>query len=340
MNSLTQIVLGAACGEAILGKKIGNRALLFGAIGGTIPDLDVYVGNLLYGNKIDAMLFHRGFMHYIVFSIIAAFALGWLVYYLYNSGKRLNTTTKRDWIVLFFVSLFTHPILDCFTPYGTQLFAPFTNYRVAFNNIAVVDPLYTLPFLICMIVLMFFNRTSKKRQLWLKIGLGISSVYMIFTLMNKFYIDSIFKISLKESHVNYKRFSTQPAIFNNVLWFGIAETESAYYVTDYSLLDTKNRFIKFREVPKQRDLKPADYNDIKNLAWFSNDYYSIYKLSNNEYQYNDLRYPLLDMDNPNTSVFSLLLYKDKNRLNMKPFRPKFESIGDVLASLWKRIKGI
>ena len=340
MDSLTQIVLGAACGEAILGKKIGNRALLFGAIGGTIPDLDVYLGSLLYGNKIDAMLFHRGFMHSIVFSIIAAFALGWLVYYLYNSGKRLNTTTKRDWIVLFFVSLFTHPILDCFTPYGTQLFAPFTNYRVAFNNIAVVDPLYTLPFLICMIVLMFFNRTSKKRQLWLKIGLGISSVYMIFTLMNKFYIDSIFKISLKESHVNYKRFSTQPAIFNNVLWFGIAETESAYYVTDYSLLDTKNRFIKFREVPKQRDLKPADYNDIENLAWFSNDYYSIYKLSNNEYQYNDLRYPLLDMDNPNTSVFSLLLYKDKNRLNMKPFRPKFESIGDVLASLWKRIKGI
>ena len=340
MDSLTQIVLGAACGEAILGKKIGNRALLFGAIGGTIPDLDVYVGNLLYGNKIDAMLFHRGFMHSIVFSIIAAFALGWLVYILYNSGKRLNTTTKRDWIVLFFVSLFTHPILDCFTPYGTQLFAPFTNYRVAFNNIAVVDPLYTLPFLICMIVLMFFNRTSKKRQLWLKIGLGISSVYMIFTLMNKFYIDSIFKISLQESHVNYKRFSTQPAIFNNVLWFGIAETESAYYVTDYSLLDTKNRFIKFREVPKKRDLKPADYNDIKNLAWFSNDYYSIYKLSNNEYQYNDLRYPLLDMDNPNTSVFSLLLYKEKNRSNMKPFRPKFESIGDVLASLWKRIKGI
>ena len=340
MDSLTQIVLGAACGEAVLGKKIGNKALLFGAVGGTIPDLDVYVGNLLYGNKIDAMLFHRGFMHSIVFSIIAAFALGWLDYYLYNSGNRLNTTTKRDWIVLFFVSLFTHPILDCFTPYGTQLFAPFTNYRVAFNNIAVVDPLYTLPFLICMIVLMFFKRTSKKRQLWLKIGLGISSVYMIFTLMNKFYIDSIFKISLQESHVNYKRFSTQPAIFNNVLWFGIAETESAYYVTDYSLLDTKNRFIKFREVPKQRYLKPADYKDIKNLAWFSNDYYSIYKLSNNEYQYNDLRYPLLDMDNPNTSVFSLLLYKDKNRLNMKPFRPKFESIGDVLASLWKRIKGI
>ena len=66
MDSLTQIVLGAACGEAVLGKKIGNRALLFGAIGGTIPDLDVFIGSLLYGNEIDAMVFHRGIMHSIL----------------------------------------------------------------------------------------------------------------------------------------------------------------------------------------------------------------------------------------------------------------------------------
>ena len=63
MDSITQIVLGAACGEAVLGKKIGNRALLFGAIGGTIPDLDVFIGKLLFNNEIDAMAFHRGFMH-------------------------------------------------------------------------------------------------------------------------------------------------------------------------------------------------------------------------------------------------------------------------------------
>lgn len=340
MDSLTQIVLGAACGEAILGKKIGNKALLFGAIGGTIPDLDVLVGSWLYGNEIDAMLFHRGFMHSILFSVIAAFLLGWLFYKLYNSGKRLNTTTQKDWILLFFWSLFTHPILDCFTPYGTQLFAPFSNYRVAFNNIAVVDPIYTLPFLICMIVLMFFNRASNTRRIWLKCGIYMSSVYMFFTLGNKLYIDSVFRKSLKDSTINAIRFSTQPAIFNNILWYGIAETESTYFISDYSLFDLKNRFLNFREVPKQRDLNPQDYKDIKDLAWFSNQYYSVYKIGENEFQYNDLRYPLLDLDNPNTSVFSLNLYKDENRLNMKPFKPKFESLDDVISTLWIRIKGI
>ncbi|WP_136480891.1 metal-dependent hydrolase [Cognatitamlana onchidii] len=340
MDSLTQIVLGAACGEAVLGRKIGNRALLFGAIGGTIPDLDVYVGSLIYGNEIDAMLFHRGFMHSILFSVLAAFILGWVVHKLYDSGKRKGTTSVRNWISLFFWSLFTHPILDCFTPYGTQLFAPFTNYRVAFNNIAVVDPLYTLPFLVCIMVLMFFKRTSLKRRLWLKLGISISSVYMLMTVCNKLYVDSIFRKSLKESEIEYTRFSSQPAIFNNILWYGIAETSSTYFVSDYSLFDTKNRFLNFRSIPKQRDLKPETSKDVLNLSWFSNQYYSIYKLDDGTYKYNDLRYPLIDLDNPKSSVFSLKLYKDKNRFNMKPFEPEFDSMSNVLMAMWKRIKGI
>lgn len=340
MDSLTQIVLGAACGEAVLGNKIGNKALLFGAIGGTIPDLDVIVGNLLYSNNMDAMLFHRGFMHSIVFSILAALVLGWVSFKLYNSGKRYHTTTQTDWLWLWFLSLFTHPILDCFTPYGTQIFAPFTNYRVAFNNIAVVDPVYTFPFLFCMIYLMFLKRTSSKRRMLLKWGVGMSSVYMLFTLTNKLYIDSVFKKSLKENHISFNRFSTQPAIFNNILWYGIAETKNTYFVADYSLFDTKNRFINFRKVPKQRDLKPSEYPDIRHLSWFSNHYYSVYKLAENEYLYNDLRYPLLNQSNGVVSVFSLSLYKEEDRLNMKPFEPKFESLGDILSALWERIKGI
>ena len=340
MDSLTQIILGAACGEAVLGKKIGNKALLFGAIGGTIPDLDVYFGSLFYNNDIDAMLFHRGFMHSILFSVFSALFLGWLIFRLYNTNKRLGTTTLNNWISLFFWSLFTHPILDCFTPYGTQLFAPFSNYRVAFNNIAVVDPMYTMPFLICMIVLMFFNRKSQKRQSWLKLGLGISSAYMMYTIGNKLYIDSVFRKSLAENHIEFSRYSSQPVIFNNVLWYGITETETSYYVAYYSLFDSKNRFTNFIELPKQRDLKPSEFNDIKDLAWFSNQYYSVYKIGENDYQYNDLRYPISDENNPNSSVFRLNLYKENNRLNMKPFEPKFDDFNSEMLKIWNRMKGI
>ena len=77
MDSLTQIVLGAAVGEAVLGKKVGNKAMLYGAIAGTIPDLDTIVGKFL--DPLTAIEIHRGISHSIVFSIAMAPLLGWLV---------------------------------------------------------------------------------------------------------------------------------------------------------------------------------------------------------------------------------------------------------------------
>ncbi|MEH6536194.1 MAG: metal-dependent hydrolase [Psychroserpens sp.] len=339
MDSLTQIVLGAACGEAVLGKKIGNKALLFGAIGGTIPDLDVFIGSLLYNNEIDAMLFHRGFMHSILFSVLGAFVLGWLVHKLYNKGKRLDTTTQKDWISLFFWSLFTHPILDCFTPYGTQLFAPFSSYRVAFNNIAVADLLYTVPFLICMIIIMFYKRQSDKRKLWLKLGIGVSSVYMLLTIFNKFYIDNVFKSSLAEKGISYERFSAQPSIFNNILWYGIAETDDHYQVAFYSLLDRSDQFSEWKTIPKKRLLNKNYDQDIACLAWFSNGYYNVQAAEDGEFIYNDLRYPLVKTREGYKSVFNLKLYEADGRLDMKPFAPEMEDFEFTMSALWERLKG-
>ena len=77
MDSLTQIVLGAAVGEAVLGKKVGNKAMLYGAIAGTIPDLDTFAS--AFTDTITAIEIHRGFTHSIVFSILFAPIFGWLL---------------------------------------------------------------------------------------------------------------------------------------------------------------------------------------------------------------------------------------------------------------------
>lgn len=320
MDSLTQIVLGAACGEAVLGRKIGNKALLFGAIGGTIPDLDVFIGGWIYGNEIDAMAFHRGFMHSILFAVFGSFLFGWITHKLYDTGKRIGTTTLKNWIWLYFISIFTHPLLDSFTPYGTQLFAPFSDYRVAFNNISVVDPLYTLPFLLCLIILMFYNRKRTRRIWWLKAGIYISSFYMLFTIGNKLYVDSIFKKSFDKAGFDYKRFSVQPSILNNILWYGIAETDSEYKVAFYSLLDSKAEVDTILTIPKNHDLIDVDHPDIQKLRWFSNNYYNLVKKDSTTIQYLDLRYPLLNPEDINTSVFNFNLKTENNRWDIIPFR--------------------
>lgn len=340
MDSLTQIVLGAACGEAILGKKIGNKALLFGAIGGTIPDLDVFVGRWLYSNEIQAMAFHRGFMHSVFFAFLGCFLFGWVTYKLYNSEKRTNTTTLKDWILLFFWAIFTHPLLDCFTPYGTQLFAPISNYRVAFNNISVADPLYTVPFLLCMIILMFFNRNRTKRTWWLKAGIYISSVYMILTVLNKFYMDSVFKKSFEKAEISYQRFSAQPTILNNILWYAVAETKSQYHLTFYSLLDSSTTANQIITVDKNHDIIDMSDENLKTLAWFSNNYFNLSKKEKvGTYQYTDLRYPMLNPNDANTSVFNFTVFHQNGEWDILPFNGNPPNKEDF-AIFIQRIKGI
>ncbi|KOY52168.1 metal-dependent hydrolase [Polaribacter dokdonensis] len=340
MDSLTQIILGAACGEAVLGKKIGNKALLFGAIGGTIPDLDVFIGKWIYNNEIQAMAFHRGFMHSILFALLGCFLFGWLTYKLYNTGKRKETTVLKDWILLFFWAIFTHPILDCFTPYGTQLFTPFTNYRVAFNTISVADPLYTLPFLICMIVLMFYNRTKTKRKSWLKTGIYLSSIYLIFTVINKVYIDSVFEKSFKKAGINIERFSAQPTILNNILWYAVAETEEQYHLTFYSLLDDKSISDKFITVEKNHSIIDMADTNLQTLAWFSNQYFNIIKKDKvGTYKYVDLRYPMLNPDDLNSSIFNFTIYNENNEWDILPFDGNPPNKEDF-AIFIERLKGI
>ena len=110
MDSLTQIVLGGAVGEAVLGKKVGNKAILWGAIGGTIPDLDTIPGQFL--DTVSRLEIHRGFSHSIVFALLISPLLGWLIYKLYKKKKE---ATIWGWTQLFFWCIFTHPLLDIYT---------------------------------------------------------------------------------------------------------------------------------------------------------------------------------------------------------------------------------
>ena len=198
MDSLTQIVLGAAVGEATLGKKVGNKALLYGALAGTIPDLDVFVGNLT--DTITAIEWHRGFSHSILFCILMSPILGWMV----NKIERKANLGWKPWTLLFFMGLITHPLLDAFTTWGTQLFWPL-DVRIAFNSIFVIDPFYTLPFLMFSIIILFKKKGSKSRRKLNKISLIISTFYLITTLVAKFMVNSKFESALKEQQISYTK---------------------------------------------------------------------------------------------------------------------------------------
>ena len=156
--------------------------------------------------------------------------------------------------------------------------------------------------------------------------MGISSVYMVFTLFNKVTVDSIFEKSLKDNRILYKRFQIQPTIFNNVLWYGVAETRSFYYLGFYSLLDDEKTFKNWVKIEKQQSIIPMQDKNLATLSWFSNNYYNVsYSDANNEFIYSDLRYPLLNPNDPKSSLFSFRIYNSDGLWDMKKSRPEIQS---------------
>ncbi|MGK0387460.1 MAG: inner membrane protein [Maribacter sp.] len=407
MDSLTQIVLGAAVGEVVLGKKVGNRAMLFGAIGGTIPDLDVLAN--FVADDMTALAFHRAISHSFFFALTAPFLFGWLTERFYKSGLYKNkvyrlsmvllwmvllgliTTavnfvpyassggfsiptllisigllvfmgwhywtnfyksdpdlkvmdiTWKQWAWLFFWSIFTHPLLDSCTTYGTQLFQPFSDYRVAFNNVAVADPFYTVPFLICVVVARILTRNTPARKIVNWVGIIVSSLYLVWTVNNKFKVNRVFENSFSERNITYNRYMTSPTIFSNFLWNGVAEGDTAFYMGMYSLLDKEPRLQEMQVFPKNHHLIKGHEKDksIQTLRWFCKDYY-VYTEKNDTLYFNDLRFGIrgMDKDNHPQFIFSFQLLEEDGELvgHENPDVP--EDPLNEFEKLFERTKGL
>lgn len=331
MDSITQIVLGAAVGEAVLGKKVGNKAMLYGAIAGTIPDLDVLASN--FTDTVTALSVHRGFTHSIVFSVLFGPIFGWLVsrYEAYKSFK--------GWSWLFFWTFITHPILDAHTTWGTQLFWPM-DLRLAFKTIFVIDPIYTLPFLTFLILAMLQKRTSKKRRVYNNLGLIISSSYLALTFLLKGMAYSKFEDALKEQSIEYTQLDTRPSPMNTILWSANVEIDKAYLIGNYSFFDTQP--ITFNSYSKNHELLGdlAENEKVQRMIQISEGWYIITK-ENGQLYFNDLRFGLLSMES-NSKSFVFKYKIDVSESGEVHFieEPKDTRDGKkLLMKLWERVKG-
>ncbi len=331
MDSLTQIVLGAAVGEVVLGRKIGNKAMLYGAIAGTIPDLDVLAFNFMETSR--ALEFHRGFTHSIIFSVIFAPLFAWIV------SRYEKYKDFKGWSLLFFWAFFTHPLLDAHTTWGTQLFWPL-DIRLAFKSIFVIDPLYTLPFLVFLILAMIRKRTDPKRLFYNNLGLIISSTYLIITLILKGLSFIQFEKALEKQNIEYSEMETRPSPLNTILWSANVDTKDAYLIGDYSFFDSEE--ISFNKYPKNHHLlgELIDNDNIQRMIRISKGWYII-SSENGELYFNDLRFGLLSLEpGSNDFVFKYKIEQKNNaEVEITEVKKDRRDANKMLSELWNRIKG-
>ena len=281
MDTLSHALLGAAIGQLALGHRVGNRAVLAGAVVALLPDIDVPIGNML--GDAAALTFHRGITHSVVFALLAALALGHLFA---RGGKGPGW---RQWSMLCGAVLLSHLLLDAFTSYGIQLLLPFSNHSFAIASVSVIDPVYTLPLLLTVLIFPWL-RGQRARQTLAGVGVVLSSAYLALTLYNKQAVTARFEDALRQQGVETQRLFVKPSMFNNLLWRGIAETEDGYRVGFFSLLDKKGpeNFIHF---PRREELLARHRQAplVRDLLKVSDGYFQVETVDGTLY-FHDLRY--------------------------------------------------
>ncbi len=270
MDSITQGVLGAALGETILGKKIGNKGAIIGVIVATVPDLDVIL--YLFYDKFEMLSIHRGFSHSIAFSILGAFIIAFVL----SKIKWFQSIDNKRLLIFAWLCLFTHMLLDTFTAYGTQLLLPFSDSRLGFDSINVVDPVYTTPLIIGLILSLWIYKSKPNSSKFNNYGLILSSLYLIFTLLNKESVKAEITTRMDKENIEYNSLLTIPVGIANVNWFGVAKEKDSIYMVKHSILyDTDNSIEAFPI--NEEYLNTIDKKVAEKMRWFAKGFYTVEK---------------------------------------------------------------
>lgn len=335
MDSITHLALGACMGEAFAGKKLGKKAMLWGAMAQSIPDIDFMAS--FWMDTSSNLLAHRGFTHSILCSAIITPALALVA----ERWHRPHNISLKKWLLFFGGVIFAHIFIDAFNNYGVGWFEPFSHQRISFNAIYVADPFFSIwPGIACL-GLLYLKRRSPHRRKWWAMGLGLSGLYLLYCLSNKARIDRDVREILRDQQISYTRYFTTPAPLQNWLWYVVAGNDSGYHVGFRSLFDSRKE-IAFQYFPRNDNLlEPIDEKEsLQRLIRFSQDFYTVEKWTDT-LVFNDLRFGQITGWHQAREKFAFhyfLQLPDENTLVVQ--RGRFRGWNkQTLRSLIRRIKG-
>ncbi|MDP4725320.1 MAG: metal-dependent hydrolase [Pseudomonadota bacterium] len=273
MDLITRGLLGAVVAQVGFQRHLGKRAILWGGIVGLLPDADVLVAKCV-STPMAMELIHRGVTHSVFFAFIMAIPLGMALYHIDHW-----LTTKRDirtyaeqiktWSLLCFWVLITHPLLDLFTTFGTQLLSPFLNHRFALNAIPIIDPVYSVPLVISIVVGL---AAPYKSFIVSSATLFLTSVYLLLGIAQHDKALGVARNFCAQNNLKCSRieaFPLLPTIFAQRLW---VQTNDAVYVSEYSTWTKKCKpwvaqTISVIPVPIREHIA------FKTYDWFTNGIY-------------------------------------------------------------------
>ena len=279
MDSITQIALGASIAGVIAHKQLGRNALIIGAALATLPDLDILVPA---SNVVTQFTEHRSFSH----SLFVLLPLAFIGYVLLKLKFKENVILSQRLFWLTSLPLITHPILDAFTSYGTQLFWPLTTHPISIASIFAVDPLYTLPLLIACIYLWRNSNnhtveTNKKIQTARRINqvaLIISTSYLLLGLLLQTLSLNKIKNVLHSRNIAMNKIFISP-LYPSLNWWGaIVIDGNVYYDVELNVLSNSLTISAPQSLGK--DLINGPNLALSSLDWFTHGFIRLQDIQN------------------------------------------------------------
>lgn len=309
--------------------------MAWGFFFGTLPDLDILAYPFL--EQADQIRIHRGLSHSILVMILATLVfakpLAWL-----HRGRGL-TAKEAGWFV--FLTWSTHVLIDVFTTYGTQVFEPFSDQRVAWSNLAIIDFCFTLPMLIGLVMVLRHEPGSLERGRVMRRALAVSCVYVMFSFAMKLWASDQIRTRAADEIPGGRVVSVAPTLFNTFLWRGLIETEDAYWVVYWGAFDEKPA--KYEFVPKNRELAEKFEGEelFDALKWFSRGHWVARELDGGEVAFIDVRFGEM-RDLENKRIYPRfqwhLSFDEEGKMQAPTYRKKVDKMA-MLGLLMNRVIG-
>jgi inner membrane protein len=285
MDPLSQGTVGAALAQSSASKKNIFKISVIGFLAGLAPDLDVLIQSST--DPILSLEYHRQFSHSLFFIPFGALIVALLIFPLVKKSMNLKTV-----YIASFLGYATHGLLDACTSYGTLLFWPFSNERVTWNNISIIDPLFTIPALILAV-----TAIKTKKRIFSFFSIGWIIFYLSLGLVQYDRALSAANDLAESRGHNPERLTLKPSFGNLILWKSIYQNEQTFYVdairtvrSSTVCLGESIEIFDYQQHLSGLDKESQQAKDVERFRWFSQDYLGFDEEKN---LVTDVRYSML-----------------------------------------------
>ncbi len=274
MDSVTQVLLGASVGVAVMGRRTALwKSALWGGVAGLLPDLDVLLD---HGDPILNMIRHRAETHALLLLTLFAFPMAWVVSRIHRQPQLYG----RWWWALM-LALVTHPLLDLMTIYGTQVFQPFTDKAYGLGSIFIIDPVYSLPLLAGVVAALRVKTVGRALAIngW---ALAFSTAYLVWSALAQAWVTQHARASLQAQGLPSQQLLVTPAPLTTAVWRVVALDGERFHEGFYALLDS-GRLVRFVAHERGGALatQNADHPQLQRLARFTDGFFKVQRNSDN-----------------------------------------------------------